>query len=255
MQEITKKFTSNTSMEINDDVIKVFEFIASPDSVYQMIKSTEIGDPALTGIVHELEARFADCEGFPLNHELNRRNVGWMIKFVMREYGYTTIKNSERTRIPKKTGSVYFKNAAVYHLTNSNSDYKMIPLTGVLYTRSLTTEDLYIKEDDPDYEQILKGVSDINKRRRELRLNEEFVSAFLNNLGFRGMISVEDVWLMFDGIKVPGQELYDALNRMIAFFNMPNYQKENEKGTTMKLESDFTSDTKIYFEHKKTSGD
>ena len=93
MQKITQKFIENTSIDINEDVIKVFEFIASPDSVQKMIMSTDNGKPALAGIVHELEERFADCEGFPLNHEgpgknaKNRRNVGWMIRFVMREYG------------------------------------------------------------------------------------------------------------------------------------------------------------------------
>ena len=95
MQKITQKFMENTSIDINEDVIKVFEFIASPDSVQKMMTSTDNGKPALAGIVHELEERFADCEGFPLNHEgpgknaKNRRNVGWMILFVMREYGYT----------------------------------------------------------------------------------------------------------------------------------------------------------------------
>ena len=101
MQKITQKFIENTSIDTNEDVIRVFEFIASPDSVQKMITSTENGKPALAGIVHELEERYADCEGFPLNHEgpdknvKNRRNVGWMIMFVMREYGYTPIDNSE----------------------------------------------------------------------------------------------------------------------------------------------------------------
>lgn len=101
MQEITQKFIENTSIDTNEDVIRVFEFIASTGSVQKMIASTENGKPALAGIVHELEERYADCEGFPLNHEgpdknvKNRRNVGWMIMFVMREYGYTPIDNSE----------------------------------------------------------------------------------------------------------------------------------------------------------------
>lgn len=33
MQKITQKFMENTRIDINEDVIKVFEFIASPDSV------------------------------------------------------------------------------------------------------------------------------------------------------------------------------------------------------------------------------
>ena len=52
MQKITQKFIENTSIDINEDVIKVFEFIASPDSVQKMIMSTDNGKPALAGIVH-----------------------------------------------------------------------------------------------------------------------------------------------------------------------------------------------------------
>ena len=54
MQKITRKFVTNTSIDINKDVIKVFEFIASPDSVQKMITSTDNGKPALAGIVHDL---------------------------------------------------------------------------------------------------------------------------------------------------------------------------------------------------------
>lgn len=224
MQKITQKFMENTSIDINEDVIKVFEFIASPDSVQKMITSTDNGKPALAGIVHELEERFADCEGFPLNHEgpgknaKNRRNVGWMIRFVMREYGYTPIDNSERTRIGADAGSEYFGNAAVYHFTNSIPNYEIATQAFVL-CREMTAKDLYIKKDDPEYDRIRDGIGYINKRRKEMYLGDEFVSTFLNRAGFAGMISIADVELVFRGLKVPCRELYDALNNMIAFFD------------------------------------
>lgn len=224
MQKITQKFTENTSIEINEDVIKVFEFIASPDSVQKMMTSTENGKPALAGIVHELEERFADCEGFPLNHDgpgknaKNRRNIGWMIRFVMREYGYTPIDNSERTRIGVDAGSAYFGNAAVYHVTNSIPNYEIASQAFVL-CRKMTEKDLYIKKSDPEYDRIRDGVAYLNKKRKELYLGDEFVSTFLNSAGFAGMISVSDVAFMFGGITVPCRELYDALNNMIAFFD------------------------------------
>ena len=224
MQKITQKFMENTSIDINEDVIKVFEFIASPDSVQKMMTSTDNGKPALAGIVHELEERFADCEGFPLNHEgpgknaKNRRNVGWMIRFVMREYGYAPIDNSERTRIGADAGSEYFGNAAVYHFTNSIPNYEIASQAFVL-CREMTAKDLYIKKDDPEYDRIRDGIGYINKRRKEMYLGDEFVSTFLNRAGFTGMISITDVELMFRGLKVPCRELYDALNNMIAFFD------------------------------------
>ena len=187
MQKITQKFIENTSIDINEDVIKVFEFIASPDSVQKMIMSTDNGKPALAGIVHELEERFADCEGFPLNHEgpgknaKNRRNVGWMIRFVMREYGYTPIDNSERTRIGADAGSEYFGNAAVYHFTNSIPNYEIASQAFVL-CREMTAKDLYIKKDDPEYDRIRDGIGYINKRRKEMYLGDEFIMGKLNSL-------------------------------------------------------------------------
>lgn len=230
MQKITQKFIDNTSIEINEDVIKVFEFIASPDSVQKMIAATKNGKPALSGIVHELEERFADAKGFLLNFDgpaknaKNRRNIGWMIRFVMREYGYTPIDNSERTRIGADAGAVYFGNAAEYHLTNNIPNYEITSQAFVL-CRDMTAKNLYIKRDDYEYELIREGVSEINKKRKKMYLSDEFISTFLGNTGFKGMMSIADVELMFRGIKVPCRELYDALNNMIAFFEQFNVRK------------------------------
>ena len=85
--------------------------------------------------------------------------------------------------------------------------------------RELTAKDLFIKKDDPEYDQIREGISYINKRRKEMYLGDEFISTFLGRAGFRGMLSIADVELMLRGIKVPCRELYDALNNMIAFFD------------------------------------
>lgn len=95
MRLITKKFFETSTIEKNKDTIGAMDFLSSPGIVRQMIIATEKHNPALSGVVAELEDRFADCELFPLNHEgedknaKNRRNVGWMVRFIMREYGYT----------------------------------------------------------------------------------------------------------------------------------------------------------------------
>lgn len=224
MEKILQKFIDNTSIEINQDVVNVFQFLASPDTVQKMIDASENGKPALAPVVHELEERFGDCEGFPLNHDgpgknaKNRRNVGWMVRFIMREYGYTSIENSERTRMGADAGSKFFGNAAVYHCTNNVPNYEIAAQAFVL-CRELTSKDLFIKKDDPEYDQIREGISYINKRRKEMYLGDEFISTFLGRAGFRGMFSIADVALMLRGIKVPCRELYDALNNMIAFFD------------------------------------
>ena len=169
MRRITGKFIENTSININEDVINAFEFIAAPDSVIEMISSSLIGKPALAPIVKELEDRFADAPGFPLNHEgpqknaKNRRNVGWMVRFVMREYGYTPVDNSERTRIGTDAGSRYFGNAAVYHKTNAIPNNEILSQAFVAY-RELTTKDIFIKKDDPSYVYMRDDVKNLNER-------------------------------------------------------------------------------------------
>lgn len=44
------------------------DFLSKPESVNKMIVASQIGLPALTGIVKELENQFGNCALFPLNH-------------------------------------------------------------------------------------------------------------------------------------------------------------------------------------------
>ena len=124
MRIVTKAFFDTSSIEKTEGTIAVMDFLASPVSVSKMIVATENHMPALAGVVEELEERFGDSDTFPLNHDgedkhaPNRRNVGWMVRFIMREYGYSPVANSERTRIGSNSGSKYFRNAAVYEKTD-----------------------------------------------------------------------------------------------------------------------------------------
>lgn len=140
MNQITKEFFDSSSIPNNQDTVRVMDFLSKPKSVNKMIVMSEIGLPALTGVVKELEEQFGNCELFPLNHDAenanapNRRNIGWMVRFVMRAYGYTPIAKGlpnandsfERTRIGKFSGSKYFGTAAVYAKTISNPDYSIV---------------------------------------------------------------------------------------------------------------------------------
>lgn len=139
MNQITEKFFASSLIPKNQDTVRIMDFLSQPKSVNRMIVMSEIGLPALTGVVKELENRFGDCKLFPLNHDAedanapNRRNIGWMVRFVMNAYGYTPIKefsdandSYERTRIRKFSGSKYFGTAAVYEKTNLNPQYSIV---------------------------------------------------------------------------------------------------------------------------------
>lgn len=134
MTQITQKFFMESSIPQTPDTENIMDFLSSPESVGLMIAMSKVGLPALTGVVRELENQFAACATFPLNHNApdsnapNRRNIGWMIRYVMREYGYTpntrNVRISDdavpRTRIGKFAGSKYFATSAVYEKTNPN---------------------------------------------------------------------------------------------------------------------------------------
>lgn len=117
----------------NGTLKEIMTFLTRPESVNKMIVMTEMGFPALTGVVKELEDKFADSD-FPLNlngphaNSVNRRNIGWMVKYVMREYGYTPkAENSTvRTRIGNFAGAKYFKTAARYERLRGIPPYEIV---------------------------------------------------------------------------------------------------------------------------------
>lgn len=123
MNEIGKKYLETTSLDItNNDIVAIVDFLSSADSINKMIVVSDLGLPALTGVVKDLEEKFANCKGFPLNHNApnhnapNRRSIGWMIKFIMKQVGYSPIDGglSERARLRDFAGSKYFSTSAIY---------------------------------------------------------------------------------------------------------------------------------------------
>ena len=75
MRILTKKFFETSVIEKNKDSIAIMDYLASPQSVNKMIESVNSRNPALAGVVEELENRFAECEGFPLNHDAPDKNA------------------------------------------------------------------------------------------------------------------------------------------------------------------------------------
>ncbi len=223
MRHITRQFFEDSSIDRNADTIAVMDFLASPQSVNKMIIATEKRSPALAGVVEELENRFADCEKFPLNHEgegknaKNRRNVGWMVRYIMREYGYTPLADSERTRIGSNSGSRFFGNAAVYEKTEDNPNYHLISHTMVT-SKSWTAKDMMIKKDDPTYSDVKDRMKEASRKLKEMKMSSDFFVSYLLRTGFDYCISLFDIMMIFHGFKVPCVELAEAIEAAISLF-------------------------------------
>lgn len=133
MRAIVDEFMKTTKIPEtpNGTVRAIMEFITEPESIEAMILMSEMGQPALSGIVKKLEEQFAFSD-FPLHRDArdknapNRRNIGWMVKYVMREFGYTpTGEEPLQSRIGRYSGSKYFGYSAIYHKTIDSPKYRV----------------------------------------------------------------------------------------------------------------------------------
>lgn len=99
----------------NMDERKVFEFLCIPENIYSMVMMSELGLPALSGVVKEIEDKFSDLPDFPLSEE-NRKIVGKMAKFILAQFGYAPVTGSsdEEMRLRCFTGAHIFKFAHIY---------------------------------------------------------------------------------------------------------------------------------------------
>lgn len=141
MNQIGRAFLSKTKLDVNNsDIVAIVDFLSSADSINKMIVVSDLGLPALTGVVKDLEEKFANCKGFPLNHNApnhnapNRRSIGWMIKFIMKQVGYSPIDGglSERARLRDFAGSKYFSTSAIYrkdHIPNLKINVELVKVS------------------------------------------------------------------------------------------------------------------------------
>lgn len=121
MNQIAENYLQKTSLESNnEDLKKIVEFLSKPETVNKMIVVSELGLPAITAVVQELESNYADLPAFELNlnkkeNTANRRTVGWIIKYIMKQYGMFPMEvESSRMRLRKFSKNRYFLSGAIY---------------------------------------------------------------------------------------------------------------------------------------------
>lgn len=225
MRLITQKFFGTSTIEKNEDTIAAMDFLCDPVNVQKMINASEAHYPALSAVVAELEEKIGDSEGFALNYDApdknakNRRNVGWMVRFVMREFGYAPIEKSDRTRIGSNSGSKYFGNASLYRKTNDNANYVIFNAAYVV-GYDWTSEKMKLSKNDEKYEEIKNKTKNLKKRMKKLGISNDFMISYLHRIGFNNLINLMELTAFFNGICVPCMELYETMDFVINMFEI-----------------------------------
>ena len=136
MNKIVKEFMKKTKMlDINNQQVGVEEmvtYLTSPKVIDRMVIASEMRIPILTLVAKDLEEVFDENSNFPVvvngkeKNATNRQNVGRIIKYIMKKYGYTPVDGglSEQARIPTISGSKYFSTSGIYKKTQ-DAEYKI----------------------------------------------------------------------------------------------------------------------------------
>lgn len=111
----------NQKLLNNVDAQNVFDYLATPSTIHNLMAFSEVGLPAISGIIPYLEGNFGNSPTFPLSDFRNRQTVGKMVKYILGYYGYTpqTGGLDERAKLRGFSKSMYFKTASVYSLTDT----------------------------------------------------------------------------------------------------------------------------------------
>ena len=116
---------------------EVYDFINSPHSVWAMAQASENGKPALSGVVKELESKFA--ANFDFDNPMNRRMIGSMIKEILHDFGY---RRKGQRLVPN---SDFFTTASYYEFEADKARRKV---TGIFEVHS-EEEDKELIEREP----------------------------------------------------------------------------------------------------------
>ena len=111
------------SLENNRDARKIFDILNENENIYGAIKFSQMNKPALMASVEKIET-YIDNRGenakFDLKEDFNRQGVGKMQKTILAPFGYTPIKNSQKSFKAK-----YFRTASCYEFNDTNATMKV----------------------------------------------------------------------------------------------------------------------------------
>jgi len=85
---------------------ELYQFLSFPERIWSMAQASEVGKPALNGVVKELEEKFEGHLDF--DNPVNRRMIGSMIKEILYDFGFR--RKGQRM----VSNSRYFTTASFY---------------------------------------------------------------------------------------------------------------------------------------------
>ncbi len=99
----------------NADAIAIFEFLSQDEIIIKMIEASEMGKPALSGCVLELEEFYGNLKNpsVDFKDDFTRTVIGRMIRNILEPFGYRVTKKKD---ISRTTKCAYFKAASCYEL-------------------------------------------------------------------------------------------------------------------------------------------
>jgi len=103
-----KKFENDETMQ------DVFYFLSRDYILTQLIDMSEVGKPAISPVVENIEHFFMDLSKTYINtldNNFTRQAVGLMVKTILEPFGYSVWKQKD---LPKNSRAVKFQSASVY---------------------------------------------------------------------------------------------------------------------------------------------
>lgn len=97
----------------NADAKQIFDFLSSDDSIIRMIESADMGKPALTPVIREVERMIENKPDATIsfNDNFTKQTVGLMARAILMPFGYAvTVQKS----FPKSIGEGKFTSASCY---------------------------------------------------------------------------------------------------------------------------------------------
>lgn len=108
------KFGNSSSIQ------DIYQFLSFPLSIDKMINANELGMPALSGIVKELEVKFNNRTDINFKVPEIKQLIGCMVQAILQEFGFKskiqrTIKNSD-----------FFRSASFYEYDKKKQKYEIV---------------------------------------------------------------------------------------------------------------------------------
>lgn len=246
MRQFTIDFFKKSVIPMTETSVEIMDFLLTPKNMKKMIAASIEGKPALSGVVKELEQNFNNRKDFPIypdktvkgNNAEYRRNVGWMVKYVMGLNGYFPVSQARLSIHDSK----FFSTSTVYRRdTSAPSEITVNETILVKINKEMPMKAIFLhRNDDPVYYDKMKAQCTEFKKiittlatKRPVPCENRQICAALSVLlpCYCSQTITADLLLEIgNGERVPCAEFFETINELIlAFCNIADTVTDNDK--------------------------